>query len=71
MNPPWEPDFFPPEVWQLATNLGLLVAFVAFLSALGWVWKHGPELLIAHGFVWMTKLGMRWETRRNGESHSS
>ena len=66
MNNPWDADFFPTEVWQLATNLGLLAAFIAVWASLVWVWRRGPALLIKHGFDWMTTLGHRWETRRNG-----
>ena len=65
MGKPWEAGFFPEWVWNLMTNLGLLVAIVAVISAVGYLWKHGPRLLIKYGFTWMTKLGLKWETRRD------
>ena len=64
---PWETDFFPEELWNLMTNLGLLAALIAIWASLVWVFKRGPALLIKYGPVWMTKLGLRWETRRNGD----
>ena len=66
MNRPWESDFFPEWVWQLATNLGLLAAFIAVWASIVWVWKRGPALLIKYGPAWMTKLGIHWGARRDG-----
>lgn len=64
MKAPWSPDFFPQEVWNLMTNLGLLVAFVALLSAIWWLWQRGPGLLIKYGPGWMTTLGHWWGGKR-------
>ena len=64
MKAPWTEGFWPEAVWILMTNLSLLVAFVAFLSALGFLWHHGPRLLIKYGPEWLTRLGLRWEKRR-------
>ena len=64
MGRPWEADFFPEWVWNLMTNLGLLVAIVAFFSAVWWLWTHGPALLIKYGFAWMTRLGEWWGGKR-------
>lgn len=66
MGKPWDADFFPEAVWNLMTNLGLLAAIIAVWASLVWVWKRGPALLIKYGFTWMTKLGLHWEGRRNG-----
>ena len=65
MNAPWEADFFPPEVWQLATNLGLFAAFIAAWASAVWVWRRGPGLLIKFGPDWFTKIGHRWQARRD------
>ncbi len=66
INAPWSADFFPSPVWQLMTNLGLLVAFVALLSAIWWLWSNGPEKLIKYGPKWMTRIGHWWGDRRDG-----
>ena len=65
MNAPWEVDFFPAPMWQLMTNLGLLVAIVAVISAVVYLYKHGPALLIKYGFAWMTRLGVWWGGKRS------
>ena len=64
ISAPWSADFFPQEVWNLMTNLGLFVAVVALLSALWWLWQRGPGLLIKHGPQWMTTLGHWWSGKR-------
>ena len=70
MGKPWDTDFFPPEVWNLMTNLGLLAAIVAVISSVVWLWKRGPALLIKYGSDRMTSIGNRWEHRRNGNQTS-
>ncbi len=62
---PWAPDFYPEWVWHLMTNLGLLAALIAVWASIVWVFNRGPKLLIEHGFDWMTKLGHRWQARRD------
>lgn len=65
MRKPWEADFFPEAVWNTMTNLGLVVAFVALLSALWWLWSHGPGLLVKYGPSWFTRVGLWWQGKRD------
>lgn len=55
---------FPEWVWSLMTDIGLIVAIVAAISALLWLWDRGPGLLIKYGPQWMTTLGNKWHGRR-------
>ena len=59
---------FPSWMWTVMTDLGFFVAVVAVISALAWLWKHGPRLLIENGPNLFTNLGKRWEQKRNGDS---
>ena len=65
MNAPWSDNFWPDPLWQLMTNLGMLVALVALIGAIGYLWKRGPALLIKYGFDWMSAIGHRWNDRRD------
>ena len=66
MNYP-EGGLFPEWVWVVMSDLGLFVAIVALLSALGYLWHNGPGLLIKYGPRWMTKLGLHWNNRRTDD----
>ena len=65
MGKPWDSDFFPQEVWNTMTNLGLLAALVAVISSVVWLWKRGPAWLIKYGSQRFAKWGHRWDARRS------
>lgn len=65
MKPIWEEGFWPEEVWTTLGNLAVFGAIVGVISAFAWLWSRGPGLLIKHGPEWMTKLGERWQGRRD------
>ena len=71
ISEPWSPDFFPDALWNLMTNVGLVVAVVAFISAVLWLWDRGPKLLIKYGPAWLTTLGLHWDGRRNDGNNES
>ena len=63
----WQENFWPEWLWVLMTNLGMLAAIVATISAFVWLWDRGPKLLIENGPDWMTRLGHYWQGRRDDE----
>ena len=66
MNAPWRADFWADPLWQLMTNLGMLAALVAIISAVIYLWKRGPGLLVKYGGKTMTKMGHWWGGKRDG-----
>ena len=64
MGNPWEPNFYPQWIWDLAANVVFLAGSIAAVLVL---WKYGPELLIKYGWNWMTTLGESWGERRKKE----
>ena len=55
---------WPPWVWQLIADLGVLAAIASIIAGVIYLWNHGPRLLIKHGPQWMTTLGTYWNRRR-------
>ncbi len=61
-----EDGLFPEWVWTVMTDVGLVVAVVAFFSALLWLWQRGPGFLVKYGPEWTTTLGEWWHGKRGG-----
>ena len=68
MGNPWEPDFYPQWIWDLAANIVLPAAIIGAGLLL---WKHGPMLLIEYGPKLFTRWGKRWQDKReNGNEQA-